>query len=284
MRVIFVPVANRPECAAALNTAFTFGQSVGASVIGCHIRPHRNSPIALPSAQGLTNDEAHWQKAWAEKDSHAEEDSAKNLFATIAKHHGYDLIRKPRAKASAVWMQKTGSPQRVIGILGPMSDMLVVSRPAAKGGTVAQLFLSASLMKTSRPVLVLPQTQKHTRGKRICVAWNRSIEATQALAAALPLLVEAEQVSIVTCGTEQRACPKFGHLATYLKYWGIKPEHVSTPGKDESKEILSAYKSTNSDLLVMGAYSRNRISQLVFGGVTEYMLKRASIPVLMLHT
>jgi len=33
----------------------------------------------------------------------------------------------------------------------------------------------------------------------------------------------------------------------------------------------------------MGAYSRNRMSQLVFGGVTEYMLKRTSIPVLMLH-
>ncbi|RLA26972.1 MAG: universal stress protein, partial [Gammaproteobacteria bacterium] len=49
-------------------------------------------------------------------------------------------------------------------------------------------------------------------------------------------------------------------------------------------EIVEAYKSTGSDLLLMGAYSRNRMSQLVFGGVTEYMLKRASIPVLMLHS
>ncbi|MFK8029068.1 MAG: universal stress protein [Gammaproteobacteria bacterium] len=41
---------------------------------------------------------------------------------------------------------------------------------------------------------------------------------------------------------------------------------------------------TNSDLLVMGAYSRSRLRQRIFGGVTEYMLTRASIPVLMLQT
>jgi len=88
----------------------------------------------------------------------------------------------------------------------------------------------------------------------------------------------------VTCGAETRPGPKSGQLATYLKYWGIQSEHVSTRGRDEPAEIVSAYKSTDSDLLLMGAYSRNRMSQLVFGGVTEYMLKRASIPVLMLHS
>jgi nucleotide-binding universal stress UspA family protein len=36
--------------------------------------------------------------------------------------------------------------------------------------------------------------------------------------------------------------------------------------------------------MVMGAYSRNRFSEMVFGGVTEFMLYRASIPVIMLHS
>jgi nucleotide-binding universal stress UspA family protein len=100
----------------------------------------------------------------------------------------------------------------------------------------------------------------------------------------MPLLVRADYVTIVNCGAESRAGPKSGQLATYLKYWGIQSEHISTGGKDEPKDIVAAYKSTASNLLVMGAYSRNRVSELGLGGVTEYMLKRASIPVLMLHT
>jgi nucleotide-binding universal stress UspA family protein len=233
---------------------------------------------------GSTNDEAEWQAAWKPKDTKTAGTAAKHLFAQVAERRGYDLLRNPRAKPGAVWMEKTGSPQKVIGIMGPVADLLVVSRPSAKGGTLARLFLSASLLKSSRPVLVLPQIEKRTIGKHICIAWNQSVEAARAVAAAMPLLVQADGVSIITCGSETRPGPKSGQLARYLKYWGIQSEHVASRGQNEPKEIVAAYKSTGSDLLVMGAYSRNRVSRLVFGGVTEFMLKRASIPVLMLHT
>lgn len=287
MRVIFVPVASRPECVAALNTAFTVGRSVGASIIGCHIRPHSDSRVALPSRlsfSGLSNEDAEWQAAFKPQGARKGGAAAKTLFAQLAENHSFDLLHHPRAKPGAVWMEKIGSPHKVIGIMGPVADLLIVSRPSNKGGTLARLFLSASLLRSSRPVLILPQKKKRRVGNRICIAWNQSVEAAQAVAAAMPFLTRAEHIAIVTCGAETQAGPKSGQLATYLKYWGIKSEHVSAQGKDEPKEIVAAYKSTDSDLLVMGAYSRNRMSQLVFGGVTEYMIKRASIPVLMLHT
>ena len=53
-------------------------------------------------------------------------------------------------------------------------------------------------------------------------------------------------------------------------------------GPDE--QLLEAYRDTDSDLMVMGAYSRRRFRQLLFGGVTDYMLRRAEILVLMLHS
>lgn len=287
MKVIFVPVADRPECAAALNTAFTLGHTLGASVIGCHIRPHGYSTVALPSAlrlSGLANEDAEWQLASKTQDAETAGVAASVLFKKFAEHHGYDILRSPRVTPGAVWMEKTGSPNKVLGIMGPVADLLVVSRPSAKGGTVARLFLSASLLKSSRPVLVLPQTKQRTVGSRICIAWDQSVEAAQAIAAVMPMLVHADAVTIVSCGPETKAGPKSGQLVAYLKYWGIKPERVATPGNNATDEILDAYKSTGSDLLLMGAYSRNRMAQLVFGGVTEYMLKRASIPVVMLHT
>jgi len=287
MKVILVPVADRPECAAALNTAFTLGQTVGASVIGCHIRPHSYSRVALPSAltlSGFANEEVEWQLAAKSQDPETTGVAASVLFKKFAEHHGYDLLRKPRVKPGAVWMEKTGSPNKVLSIMGPVADLQVVSRPSTKGATVARLFLSASLLKSSRPVLVFPQTKQRTVGKRICIAWNQSVEVAQAIAAAIVLLAHAEAVTIVSCGPETKAGPKSGQLAAYLKYWGIKSERVATAGEDTADEIIATYRSTGSDLLLMGAYSRNRMAQLVLGGVTEYMLKRASIPVLMLHT
>jgi len=287
MRVIFVPVADRPECAVALSTAFTLGKSVGASVLGCHIRPHSSSQVKLSSRinlLGFTNEDAEWQAASKPLNAKRTGPAAEALFARLAESYGYDLLRRPRTKPGAVWIEKVGSPYKVIGIQGPVSDLLVVSRPSTKGGTLARLFLSASLLTSSRPVLVLPQMQKSPVGERICIAWNQSVEAAKAVAAAMPLLVKANHVCIVSCGAETLAGPKSRQLVNYLKYWGIKAERIATRGKDESKEIVAAYKSTDSDLLVMGAYSRNRVSRLVFGGVTEHMLKRASIPVLMLHT
>ena len=38
-----------------------------------------------------------------------------------------------------------------------------------------------------------------------------------------------------------------------------------------------------ADMLVMGGYIRNRLLELLFGGVTRYMLGHADIPLLMRH-
>lgn len=45
MRVILVPVADRPECASALKVSFELGKRLGASVSGCHMRLHRYSEV-----------------------------------------------------------------------------------------------------------------------------------------------------------------------------------------------------------------------------------------------
>ena len=49
------------------------------------------------------------------------------------------------------------------------------------------------------------------------------------------------------------------------------------------REITETFERTGSDLLVMGAYSRQRLRELVFGGVTESMLFGSELPVFMLH-
>jgi hypothetical protein len=285
MRVIFVPVADRPECARALRTAFDLGQRLNASLCGCHIRSHRHSDVALPSDFGsLADYDAAWESAWKGKRTQKSAAAAKALFRQVAARHNYELIRNPRIAPGAVWFDKVGSPDKVLAIMGPVSDLIIVSRPSAKGGELARMFMLASLLNSSRPVLVLPQSGKPTIGKRISIAWNQSAGAAQAVAAAMPLLRLADQVRIITCGPERAVGPKSTQLATYLRFWGVKSERLSPRGGDAAKLLVNAYRETQSDLLVMGAYSRSRLRQRIFGGVTDFMLHRANIPVLMLHT
>jgi len=261
MRVILVPVADRPECVFALEAAFRLATEHQANVVGCHVRPHRADNARFNSV------------------------AARALFGGSAREAGFRISKYPRAGGStlALWHEMVGTPDRILAICGPMVDLAVLSRPKPKGAGPAREFLLATLFNSARPVLVLPQRRIARLGKRILIAWNQRPEAALAVAAALPLLQNAEMVTIVTCGPEDRPGPKATHLRDYLTHWGIRAEHVRTRGRNVDDEIAHSYQEMNADLLVMGAYSRHRMRERIFGGVTETMLFRSNLPVLMYH-
>jgi hypothetical protein len=284
MRLLFVPVADRPECALALQTSFLLAHRLGASLNGCHVRPHSDSKISLPADQLATaEDDAIWEVRLKEQKQSKAGDRAGALFARIAGDHDYTMMTSPRSVPGAVWMEKVGSPQKLLAISGPMCDLIVVSRPATKNSKIAQMFLHSALLSTSRPVLILPRSGKAEVGKRVCIAWNQSTEAASAVAAAIPILQQADQVTIVSCGAETGRGPKSGQLVNYLRYWGIKAKRIKGGSGDEGKALIKSYRDTHSDLLVMGAYSRSRLRQRIFGGVTDFILNKADVPVFVLH-
>lgn len=274
MRNILVPVADRPECAVALRAAFDLGKRVGASVSGCHIRPHRQSEVSLSMAFA----DVEWRK----KTTKSASKQAKTLYEQVAMQYGYDLIRRARATPGALWAERVGSPGIVLNIVGPVADLIVVSRPA-KRGSVADMFMNAALLESRCPVLILPKNGRKTVGKKVCIAWNQSGEAATAVKAALPILEQAEKVTIVSCGPEDHIGPKSTQVAAYLTHWGIKTERVSTPGRDVETELLASYKEAGADLLIAGAYSRNRWREKLFGGMTEHLVHKARLPVLLRH-
>ena len=285
MKVIFIPVSDRPECALALHQGFMLGQQTGASVIGCHIRPHSSSDINLSKdIAGIESYDMAWEASLKESNKTEDHVKAQMLFKNMAQQFDYELLSKPKKKTCAMWQEIVGSPERLFSIHGPTSDLILVSRPAKKGRSLAKTFMFNAVMNSSSPVLVLPQTQVKSLGKRICIAWNQSAEAAKAVKAAMPLLQNAEEVNIITSGPENRLGPKSKHLIHYLSHWNVKAKQVSIKDKSDQQAIIKGYMKTNSDLLVMGGYSRNRLRQRIFGGVTEHMLNEAKMPIFILHT
>ena len=70
----------------------------------------------------------------------------------------------------------------------------------------------------------------------------------------------------------------------FLSHHGVTAERVNSRSPDSSEEITRIYNDIGANLLIMGAYSRPRLAELVFGGATEHMLREADIPVLMMHS
>jgi nucleotide-binding universal stress UspA family protein len=212
--------------------------------------------------------------------------AAEELFKRLAAKHNFDLIDQPElgAMRTARWVFMAGSVDSLFASHGRISDLTLVTRPQPDAKGIGGDFMLAALIESGKPVIVLPQSPANSLGKRILIAWNQSVEAARAVTASLPLLQQAESVYIVSAGPESKRGPKAASLASHLNYWNVNAVCRRTKGRDAAQGILDVFHKEGADLLVMGAYSRGRIRETVFGGVTEDLLMGSPLPVFALHS
>ena len=168
----------------------------------------------------------------------------------------------------------------ILGQRNPDSDEMALIRPHPERVTLA----------SGRPILVVPYAGRFEKvGRRVMVAWNASREAARAVADAMPLLAGAEAVIVVAVDA-QPSRDRHGELpgadiAVHLARHGVAAEIERTvaAGVPIGDVILSRAADLGADLLVMGAYGRSRMRELLLGGATRSILASMTIPVLMSH-
>ena len=186
------------------------------------------------------------------------------------------------AAVQAVWRENTGRETDILASAGRLVDLIVIGKPDAETETPLAATLDAALFDTGRPVLVAPAAT--AVGDRIVIAWNGSAQAARVVAAALPFLRMAQQVTVVTVGEIGRSASA-ADLVGYLGQHGVKavhealaPEHATT-----GATLLSYAGRTQADLLVMGAYGHSRLREMILGGATRDVLATTTVPILMAH-
>jgi nucleotide-binding universal stress UspA family protein len=207
-----------------------------------------------------------------------------------------------------------GDPAEVLQVQSRTSDLLIVSQrdPAGSGGLAsgqsARLLLAAAC-----PVLIVPHigwaaeqvAAARTRPlQRALVAWSDTRESGRALHDAMPLLVRASHVELVSFadashGEVQMRRASLQDVAEYLARHGVQTAMtVLSQGEPSLGErmrrgwmpdvaaadaLLSHAADVHADLIVMGGYGHSRLRELVLGGVTRTMLDTMTVPVLMSH-
>lgn len=170
------------------------------------------------------------------------------------------------------------------------SDLTIIGQRDPKDGeaNLGNSFHEILILKLGRPVLILPNTSKLPENfAHVIVAWDGGREAARAMADAMPFLKQARLVRVLTIKERiehNKDLPDID-IASYLAKHDIRVEIERVEKNDIAPAdwLLSRVTELGADLLVMGAYGHNRLTELLLGGVTRSVMRQMTIPVLMSH-
>ena len=283
MKAILAHIAggdlDEPVLAAALSIARLFGSRIEA----LHTRLDPSELSLLVNGQSLAASVPELAAA-IERDAEQLSRSARTHFDQWrAAHSVADAEAAGTGKGpSALWRETRGAPQRAIARHGRLSDLIVFGRAVDAASGQSRAELEAALFDCGRPVLLVPRGSGAINLGTVMVAWNASLEAARTIGLAMPILAAASRIIVVTAAEGDIAASDSEALAGYLGLHGLQATaQTIEPGGALGERFLDAARNAQADLFVMGAFTRSRMRQLIFGGVTRHMLEAADLPVLM---
>ena len=267
-------IDGRTQTAGILEFASVLAQEHGANLIGVFMQPEAEitPPETFARGKGIPKViEAHQaQLEGIEADHRA-------LFEDTVRRHG---IRSEWRSSPYL----SGD----VAVHTHYADLAVIARPDPAGQTADPPGLVESLVLTSgRPIIILPPRSMASRVRRILVGWNGAREAVRAVADALPLLVRAEAAEVLVVDPERHRASHGqepgADIARHLARHGahVEVRRLSSGGEDVGRLLLSQAAAFDADLVVMGAYGHSHLTEWVFGSVTQTVLRKAGLPVMM---
>ncbi|WP_336056650.1 universal stress protein [Nitratireductor sp. CH_MIT9313-5] len=170
-------------------------------------------------------------------------------------------------------------------------DLVIAAQNDPEADAQEKSDLEALLFETGRPVLLVPHGSSHAAKApaRIMLAWNGSRQAARAAFDALPLMKQAGKVEILVLDTldtlRQDADMAGNAIAEALSRHRIDVtiRTEESAGRSQHQAVNECVAKSGADLLVMGAFGRGRISEMIFGGLTHDMLRNMTVPTFMAH-
>jgi len=186
------------------------------------------------------------------------------------------------------WRSDAEVPSAFLASQARCSDLVVVGQATGIHVPTQILDIGDAAMKIGRPLLVVPPSERKLTLNRILVAWRDTREARRATATALPLLKRASGVFLteIVPDEAQRATAfkRLTDVRSWLAQHGVEASiHVETAAGDTGAHLNLLAEQERVDVIVAGAYGHSRLREWIFGGVTQYMLHKARVCVLLAH-
>jgi nucleotide-binding universal stress UspA family protein len=274
-RSILVHMDDSPHVAQRLDVAAALARQFPAQLVGAYLVPGRDDYPSITNAL-IPPDLV-----------------AKRLERSNALQHAAERSFRQAAGATAVeWRAPAGDPIEAGVVHSRYADLVLLGQPVRDQPDFAftSELAHAMLMESGRPVLFVPYTRiEQPIGQRVLIAWKDARESARAVADALPFLKDAKQVrAVAITGEAEESLHDVlvdKQVEGFLQRHAIAAQVKRIVAADvEAGELLLSHAADiGADLIVMGGYSRPRISQLVWGGVSRLILGSMTVPVLMSH-
>lgn len=142
-------------------------------------------------------------------------------------------------------------------------------------------------MRAGRPILLVPQGVRSLPMRHVFVGWKESRESRRAIVDALPLLQTAEKCTVLQVTSESQRQIAQSRLDDVANWLGVHDVTAAAQAEvavgAETGFFHAVLLDRKCDLLVAGAYGHNRLSEWVFGGVTQDVLLDPDFCVLISH-
>jgi nucleotide-binding universal stress UspA family protein len=288
IRTILAPLSGGAASQGAAETACRLALQFGAHLEALHVRPDPaealpllGADVMMPVATELIDRVVRESEEVAAK--------AKAVFEAALAHHAIAMRDKPaegaNAGASACWREEQGHAPTVVARRARVFDLVVLGQSGRVSDKAYTDTLEAAVMEGGHPVLLAPMRPIVPVGEIIAVAWNGSVEAARAVAAAMPFLAKAREVHILTAKDADHPAVDPG-FTDYLAWQGIRAVcHTVRPvdGVGTGELVLEAARDQGADLLVMGGYGRAPWREMIFGGTTRQVVGMSRLPLLLAH-
>jgi nucleotide-binding universal stress UspA family protein len=179
------------------------------------------------------------------------------------------------------WCDALESPTHALARLSRMADLVVTG--AKKGAATGDPYRTSDpgsvVLQAGRPVLVVAEGAEHVSTRKVAVAWKDTREARRAVADAVPLLLSADEVILVTVAAEIDEWVREGvaDVVAFLARHGINARSEMIESSGDSDKLLDFIGSCQADLVVSGAYGHSRLREWAFGGVTRSLLDEVGL-------
>lgn len=285
VKSILVPLDGSEASFAVLDTALVVANRFNAKIKGMHIRSKTGDlPFELDYVPEKLKRSVVVE---AERVSTENARAVYDQFVEYCKKHDIAVGDSLNDESvGAVWREEMGSVSDVLIRHGRLCDVIATSRPARKKGSVlrspAGEKMESLLMRAGRPILMVPPDWSAHRVGRAAFAWNESLEASRAMAMTMPWLTQMDEVTVILSRKREAGVPD---LKEYLTLHGVKSNFQFLPDKPKSvgQAILDCCSSNRIEMLVVGGFSHARSRELVFGGVTRFLLINSNVITVMVH-
>lgn len=277
-KTILAHINHHDRSSARLNVALQLAHDFDAHLIGLHvdqyplIQTYALEGNSIAVIQSLINEGAKQTEA------------ARKIFNEGISHSEQNKHE---------WRAVEGMVPGELALHGRYADLIVVGQPSPESEdypALLQDFPASLALTVARPILVVPYAgQFPVVGKNIVIAWNGSRESTRAVSDALPLLKQAQNVTVMTIQTEPRSSPEIrisgADLALYLSRHDVNVEVSQQKNSvvDTGESLLSRATDFDADLIVMGVYGHWRLRELILGGVTQSLMRSMTVPIFISH-